>query len=313
METLETTTTDSLDVVGKEWEESGEELLEGASESKDTLESIWDNLYNTILKPIWDKIVDAIDTFWEEHGKGLWENLVSFFTSVCDNVMTIWNEFLGPLINWIIDVLGPSISSAVGSIIDVLKDVFGIITDVISGVLKALGGLLDFITGIFSGDWNKAWEGIKQFFGGIWDAICGIVKGVVNIIIDILNALWSGLYTALAGIINGVGSIIEGIGELFGADWGWSVPTKAPQIPKLAKGGIVNSSTIAMIGEAGKEAVLPLENNTEWMDKLADKIADRNNTPSKIVLMLDGKELGWANINSINSITKQTGQLQLVF
>jgi hypothetical protein len=47
------------------------------------------------------------------------------------------------------------------------------------------------------------------------------------------------------------------------------------------------------------------------MDTLADRIASRNNTPSKIVLNLDGKELGWANINSINDITKQTGSLQL--
>ena len=67
-----------------------------------------------------------------------------------------------------------------------------------------------------------------------------------------------------------------------------------------------------MIGERGKEAVVPLENNTEWMDKLADRIAQRNETPSKIVLMLDGKELGWANIHSINDITKQTGSLPLV-
>lgn len=82
-------------------------------------------------------------------------------------------------------------------------------------------------------------------------------------------------------------------------------------VPRLAKGGITTGSTLANIGEAGREAVLPLENNTGWMDILADRIASRNNTPSKIVLMLDSKELGWANINSINNITKQTGALQL--
>jgi hypothetical protein len=67
-----------------------------------------------------------------------------------------------------------------------------------------------------------------------------------------------------------------------------------------------------MIGEAGKEAVIPLENNTEWMDALADRIAQRSAAPSKIVLTLDGKELGWANIHSINNITKQTGNLPLI-
>jgi SLT domain-containing protein len=90
------------------------------------------------------------------------------------------------------------------------------------------------------------------------------------------------------------------------------LPTiSVPQIPKLAKGGIVDEATLAMIGERGKEAVIPLENNTAWMDILAEKLASRQKGPEKIVLMLDGRELGWANINSINSITRQTGSLQL--
>ena len=46
-------------------------------------------------------------------------------------------------------------------------------------------------------------------------------------------------------------------------------------MPKLARGGIVDAPTVALIGEAGREAVMPLENNTGWMDILADRIAGR--------------------------------------
>lgn len=311
METLETVTTDSLDTVGNEWEESGDNLITLFDGFKESIKSIWDTLYGEILKPVWDAIVEAIDGLWENHLKGLWENVVDFFAALGECVMTVWNNFLGPIVKWIIEVVGPNVVSVIKTIINIVKTIVGIIVDVVSGIFEALGGLLKFITGVFSGNWNKAWEGIKQFFSGIWNAIWGVIKGVINLIIDALNGLWSGLYTALAGIINGVGSIVEGIGELFGADWGWSVPKNPPLIPKLAKGGIANSSTIAMIGEAGKEAVLPLENNTEWMDTLAEKIANRNSAPSKIVLMLNEKELGWANIRSINGITEQTGDLQL--
>jgi hypothetical protein len=66
-----------------------------------------------------------------------------------------------------------------------------------------------------------------------------------------------------------------------------------------------------MVGEAGKEAVLPLENNTGWMDKLADRIAARS-AGTKVVLKVGERELGWATIGAINDITKQTGGLQLV-
>ena len=78
----------------------------------------------------------------------------------------------------------------------------------------------------------------------------------------------------------------------------------------------LKKSHIMWVGLSAKKVndinkAIPLENNTEWMDKLADRINSRNNTGSKIVLMIDGKELGWATINNINSITKQTGNLQL--
>jgi SLT domain-containing protein len=83
-------------------------------------------------------------------------------------------------------------------------------------------------------------------------------------------------------------------------------------VPKLATGGIVTGDTLAHIGEGGKrEAVLPLDQNTGWMDMLADRIAARNNTPSKIILKVGEKELGYATIGAINGITKQTGGLKL--
>lgn len=84
-------------------------------------------------------------------------------------------------------------------------------------------------------------------------------------------------------------------------------------IPQLANGGIVNQSTLANIGEAGKEAVLPLERNTEWMDILANKINDGGSRPIQITLVCDKREFGKVAINSINDITKQSGQFPLAF
>lgn len=141
---------------------------------------------------------------------------------------------------------------------------------------------------------------------------------------DVFKSVQNGIKSAINGIIqiveNGVNFIIRKINTL-----SWKIPDWVPgigggtfgfnfkliSIPKLAEGGIVNTSILANIGENGKEAVLPLENNTGWMDKLAEKIAARNRTQSKIVLKLNDRELGWAVIDSINNITTQTGGLQL--
>jgi hypothetical protein len=88
---------------------------------------------------------------------------------------------------------------------------------------------------------------------------------------------WTGF---INGLIGGVNALIKGINKLkinipeWVPEWGGkSLGFNIPLIPKLAKGGVVDKATLAMIGEAGKEVVMPLENNTAWIDKLADKIS----------------------------------------
>lgn len=105
--------------------------------------------------------------------------------------------------------------------------------------------------------WNKC-EGFRNFW-----------KGFVNVLIGGVNALIKGLNKISI-------DVPDWVPEIGGKKFGFNIPL----IPKLAKGGIVDKATLAMIGEAGREAVVPLENNTAWIDKLADKIGAKggNNT-----------------------------------
>lgn len=157
------------------------------------------------------------------------------------------------------------------------------------GLREIFNGIITFIEGTFNADWETAWEGIKSIFTGIWDAIAGALKATINILIGIINTA----YNAIVGVIN---AIVEALNKinitvpnwvpgLGGKSFGIDIPTIDPvNIPYLATGGIVTSSTIANIGEAGREAVLPLENNTEWMDMLADRIG----TDRPIVVKFEG-------------------------
>lgn len=161
--------------------------------------------------------------------------------------------------------------------------------------------------------WFKnTWEDIKGFFSdaGKWFASVGTAIG---------EALSSAFKKVLNWVLQKIEDTVNAPFKMINA--GIDILNKVPgisikklnliDIPQLATGGITTGATMAMIGERGREAVLPLENNTGWMDILANRINERNNTPSKIVLMVGEKELGWAAINSINDITKQTGGLQL--
>ena len=114
----------------------------------------------------------------------------------------------------------------------------------------------------------KMWDGIKKvgssvadFIGGVFESTMGTVKGVINSVIELINGA--------IGTINKIKvDIPEWVPKFGGSSFGLNIP----KIPKLAEGGIVDRATLAMIGEAGKEVVMPLENNTAWIDKLADKI-----------------------------------------
>lgn len=162
-------------------------------------------------------------------------------------------------------------------------------------------------------DWfKKAWKDCKDAFkdAGSWFKNIGtkIGEALGTAFRTVVNGILKWVEDTINKPIKGINAALDVINKIPGVNIS---KINLISVPRLATGGIVSRSTLANIGENGREAVLPLENHTEWMDALADKIAARNNTPSKIVLMLDKKELGWANIHSINDITRQTNKLQL--
>ncbi len=126
--------------------------------------------------------------------------------------------------------------------------------------------------------WNKC-EGFRNFFIGMWDTIKKVGAGAADSIGKAFTSVMGTAKGAINGIIGLINGAIGGINKikLNIPDWvpefgGRTIGFNIPKIPKLATGGIVDKPTLAMVGEAGKEAVMPLENNTGWIDQLAEKI-----------------------------------------
>ena len=231
------------------WESDGSSVFSNICSMFTNIGTTLMNVYNEWIKPAWDAIVDVFQSAWKSYLKPIFEKIVSFFGKLGDCISAIWNNFLSPIVNYLVKTFGPILTNIFSAVGGVFKTVFSIIGDVVGGILDALGGLLDFITGVFTGDWEKAWNGIKNFFKGIWDAIWGIIKGAINLIIDGINLLWTGIYNAISAIVNAIGGVAGAIGDVFGQDWSFSMPKKAPLIPKLAKGGLVKAPTLAVVGD----------------------------------------------------------------
>lgn len=187
--------------------------------------------YNGCIKPIFERIGKIISELWNEHLKPLWEKLKPGITSIWETIKTVWDA-IANLIGGIIVFLSPIISAIlelVSGSIETWAEMVGSLADVLSGII-------DFIAGVFTGDWERVWNGLKEIFTGIWDGMKAVARHGVNILVDIVN-----------GIIKGLNKIHLPNWEILGSLAGKGI--NIPLIPRLAKGGVLTSPTIAMMGE----------------------------------------------------------------
>ena len=237
--------------ISENWSIYGGSLLQGFTEFKNGLWETWWYIYDNIINPVITACSETLTWLWNEHLKPLWDNVVEFVLSISENILALWNGFIKPVVDYLTAILAPVVTNVINGIVDAVAIVIAVISDVISGILKYLDGLIQFIVGVFTQDWDRAWGGIKKMFEGVWNGLIGIVKGVVNSIIWVINQLIAAIYSGIAGVVNGLGSVVSTIGKILGQNWGFSIPTQAPKIPYLAKGAVLppNKPFMAMVGD----------------------------------------------------------------
>ena len=218
-----------------------------------------------------------------------WEQIKAFLQKGID--------WLVSKTDWVKDnfgIVGETIYTIFTSLLQGLLNIFDSLFTAIKGTFD---GIIKFIKGVFSGDWKQAWEGIKDIFSSVWNGIKGIVSSVwqfiksifnslVNLVKGIANTIWGVIKILINLIISGINVLIRGMNQLsFDApDWvpgiggkRWGV--NIPQIPRLAKGTILNApgrgvpvaGGTALAGEAGREAYLPLS-DTQLLEELGSTI-----------------------------------------
>lgn len=196
-------------------------------------------------------------------------------------------------------------------------------SDISSFAVNLWGGVRDWFTrlwGDISGGVRNAWNGIITFFTGFAERIRGIFGGIRSFVSGIWDGLIDGVKSVFNFLSSGLNALIRGINRIsFNIpDWvpvigGRKFGFNIPEIPRLAKGGIVDQPTLAMIGEAGKEAVVPLENNTGWIDLLASKIASASTSGGGDIYLteniyLDSGELVDTITRKINRKSRQANR-----
>ncbi len=230
--------------------------MEFLGKTIETVRPSFDYIWSNVLKPIaeftGETFIWALGTIGQTFSdlsdlmteKG--DKINEILTAVGKGMELLWNVIYKP----ILQLMRGGISTLLRYIVRIVGD-----------MIDVFSGIVEFVSGVFTGDWKKAWNGLVDIFKGAVNWIIDIFEGVVNTIIDGINSISIDFPDWLP---------VPGLaGKHFG-------PNLARlEIPRLATGGITSGPTTALIGEAGREAVLPLENNTEWMDTFADKLSDR--------------------------------------
>ena len=244
-------------------------------------------------------VIAAVVIIWGTIVK-YWEQIKTFFQGGID--------WLKEKSDWIRQMFGDVVGDIYDNFVSGLQDVLNWLDSTMKGIKANFNEIISFIKNVFSGNWQGAWQNIKNIFSNIWEGMKNTVKTIFGLIgkmaINIGKTVGATISGAFKAVVNGVLWAIENIlntpirtvNRLIG------VINKVPGInlgylntfslPRLAKGGVISQPTQAIIGEAGKEAVVPLENNMEWLDMLADKLASKIGTSGgSYIINLDGRTI----------------------
>ena len=282
----------------------------------------------------WDAIVNIFSGIGEWFSgvfQGAWDAIVNIFTPIGSWFGERWADVTNALANigaWFTDMFQKA-WTGLTNIFSKLGSWFG---ERWADLTNALSNVSNWFGEMFTNAYNAvkdAFSSIGDFFSGVWDtvksifvnagqmvgeAVGGAFKSAVNAVLGTIENVVNGFI----GMINGVLDVVR---NLPGLGWVGSVSTVS--LPRLARGGIVDSPTIAMIGEAGKEAVVPLE-NTGFIQTLGRVVSSAVvnamagvgpqggfSGDGDIVIQIAGHEFGRVAIQEINKEHERAGQTLL--
>ena len=275
----------------------------------------WEEIMAVVQK-VWDAIVGAIQAAID------W--IVEAFNNVVNFFKENWQALLLLLVNpfaGAFKLLYDNCEGFRNFIDDLVKKIGQFFSNLWEGIKKTFSSVGTWFKNVFQGAWNgikNVFSAVGSFFGGIWNTI---KEKFTNIGQKIGDAVGGAFKKAVNAVLGTAVKIINGF--ISAINWAIDVINKIPgvnlsklsslEVPQLARGGVIDSATLAVVGEQGKEAVVPLENNLGWLDKLAGMLNERmGGTSGPIVLQVDGKTFAQVTCGEINKLTRQTGSLPLV-
>lgn len=324
--------------------ETWKEVSDGFTQFKSNFVNAWQSLWADAKQKVSDgvnKIKQGFNDMKTQIGNALtnikndavskFESIRSTMISKVETIKTnITNAFNTVKTN-ISNVL-ENIKTTAAQKVEAIKNTF---TEKFNAIKTTISNTLSSIQTTFSSGFQKITSDIQNKLSSMASTITNNMNNAKNAAVNAFNAIKSSASTVMDSAVKVVSNAVSKLKGMFNFKWElpkiklphFSIKGKfsidPPSVPKISVdwyqfGGVFDSPTlfpygngkIGGLGENGAEAIVPLEKNTEWLDKIAERLnAKQSNTP--IVLQVDGKVFAQTAIGTINNLTKQTGKLAL--
>ena len=228
-----------------------------------------------------------------EGAKQIWNGLKQTWNAIVNSIKDAWSAF----IKWLQEK-----NPALAAIFETIGKLF---SDQYNAWKKILSGLTTFLTGVFTGDWKKAWNGVLDILKGVWNLIVGTIEGAINFIIDGINLLISAMNTLHI-------DIPDWVPKYGGGKFGINIPlVSRVALPRLASGAVIppNREFMAVLGDqkSGTNIETPLSTMVQAFKQAMNETGGVGARQMTVVLQLDRRELGRAVYQLNNEESQRVG------
>lgn len=228
-----------------------------------------------------------------EGAKQIWAGLKQAWNAIVNSIKDAWNAF----VEWL-----RSKNPALANIFETIGKLFG---DQYESWKKILKGLITFLTGVFTGDWKKAWNGVLDILKGVWNLIVGTVEGAINFVIDGINFLISKLNTIQI-------NVPDWVPKIGGMTYGINIPpVTRVSLPRLASGAVIppNREFMAVLGDqkSGTNIETPLSTMVQAFKQAMTETGVAGSRQMTVIFQLDRRELGRTIYQLNNEETQRVG------
>ena len=237
----------------------------------------------------------------------VWNNIKDFFINlwqgICDIAITIWTA------------ISEFFSSIWEGIKNVAINIWNAITTTISNVINGIKNTISNVLNTIKTVWNNIWTGIGNTIKSVWNGIWSCIKGIINLILAGIESFVNGVIKGINILLKGISGLANAVGSVIGLN-PISLQLNTISLPRLAKGGIIDSPTVAMMGEyagakSNPEIVTPQNIMEETFDRVlsSHELNDNsNNRPIQLTIYVGKKKLGQILLEDLQDMKRRTGK-----